>query len=102
MYNNISVSVRIFLVEDRSTEEDNNETWMKRGKLLRMMEELERQIFDWSVITVLNKQNGALVVENELIDFRADDVESIFLLNRRHGEQEPVADCVACSFTSVL
>ena len=39
--NNISICVRGFPVEDQSMEKDNNEMWMKRGKLLRRMEDLE-------------------------------------------------------------
>ena len=75
---------------------------MKRGKLLRRMEELELAMFHRLITILLNKQNGLLLVDDELIASRAEDVESKSLSNRKSGKERPVADCVACSFTSVM
>lgn len=55
-YNNISVSARGFHVEDHSVEEDNNEMWIYRGKLLMGMDELDIAMFDQSITTLVNKK----------------------------------------------
>ena len=43
-----------------------------------------------------------MVVDDELISSRASDVETKTISNRKTGKEGPVADCIACSFTSVL
>ena len=66
------------------------------------MEDLEKEMFERSVSTLLNKENSLLVVDDELTASRAEDVENKYLSNRKTGKERPVADYVACSFTSVV
>ena len=39
---NLSNCIRVFVVEGRDTLIDNNITWMKRGKVLRRFEDIEK------------------------------------------------------------
>ena len=74
---------------------------MKRGKMLRWLESLEREVFTKSVDTLLNRRNGSLVIDDELISSRAVDVEQKTVSERKSGKEGPVSDCIACSLTSV-
>jgi len=60
------------------------------------MEDLERDIFERSVSTLLNEENGVLVLDNELIASKVEDVENKSLSNRKTGKESSVADCVSC------
>ena len=77
-------------------------TWMKRGVMLRKLAPLEKEIFVKSIDTLMNQANAHLVIDDELIGSRAKDVESKSVSNRKAGKEGPTADCIACSFTSVM
>ena len=77
-------------------------TWMKRGVMLRKLAPLEKEVFVKSIDTLLNQGNAHLVIDDELIGSRAKDVESKSVLNRKAGKEGPTADCIACSFTSIM
>ena len=92
-----------FSVEGRQIYElDESDTWLKRGVLLSNLHKIEELIFERSVKTLLNKENGSLVIDDELISSCAKDVESKTLSNRKAGKEGPVSDCIACSVTNVL
>ena len=63
---------------------------------------MEKIVFERSIKTLLNRSNGSLVIDDELISSRAKDVESKTVSNRKAGKEGPVSDCLACSLTSVL
>ena len=75
---------------------------MGRGVMLRELEPLEKVIFTQSIDTLMHRCNAHLVTDDELIGSRAKDAKRKTVSNRKAGKEGPVADCVACSFTSVL
>ena len=81
---------------------DNDDSWMERHNLLRRMNALEKEAFKNSIQLLLNRTDGVLVVDDELIPSRAGDVERKAVTNRKAGKEGPVADCIACSQTSVI
>ena len=48
------------------------------------------------------QKNGILVINDELIFSRVDNVESNTVLNRKSGKEGPVSDFIMCSFTNNL
>ena len=101
-YKQIFTCIRGYPLDGRHKNYSDEATWMKRGVLLRELQPLEKEVFSKSVETLLNRSNGHLVIDDELIGSRSKDVESKTLSNRKAGKEGPSADCVACSFTSVL
>jgi hypothetical protein len=81
--------------------ENTDDVWMQRSNLLRNMNGLERSVFERSATHLLNKHNGILVINDELILSRASDVEAKTISNRKAGKEGPVADCVSCSVTNM-
>ena len=73
-----------------------------RKKQFRSCVELEKIIFKRSVDTFLNKTNGQLVVDDELIALKSRDVESKYVTKRKKGKEGFVTDCVACSLSNVI
>ena len=59
-------------------------------------------MFAKSIGTLMSKCKAHFLIDDELIGSRAKDVESKTVSNRKAGKEGTVADCVACSFTSVL
>ncbi len=51
---------------------------------------------------MLQKDNGVLVIDDELISSRANDVNTKTVSERKTGKEGPVVNCISCSFTSVL
>ena len=81
---------------------EENDTWLQRGILLKELRPLEKIIFERSIKKLLNRSNRSLVIDDELISSRAQDVESTTVSNRKAGKEGPVSDCLVCSLTSVL
>jgi hypothetical protein len=75
---------------------------MQHSNLLRNMNALEVSVFERSVTHLLNKNNGMLVIDDELTSSRASDVETKTISNRKAGKEGLVADCVSCSVTNTL
>ena len=63
---------------------------------------LEDLVFKKSVRDLINKENGFLVVDDELISSRAMDVEVKTISNRKTGKEGPVSDCVSCSLLDIM
>jgi len=93
-------NTRGYAVRGRSGSDDD--TWMQRKQSLRFISDLEKEIYAPSASMFINKTNGVLVVDDELVGSRAKDVELKSLSNRKAGKEGPVADCVSDSLTSVL
>ena len=70
--------------------------------LLANIHELESLVFQKSVRDLINKENGFLVVDDELISSRAKDVEVKTISNRKTGKEGPVSDCVSCSLLDIM
>jgi hypothetical protein len=100
-YNSILHNLRGYDMIGRSPE-NADAAWMQRSNLLRNMNGLERSFFERSVTHLLNKHNGVLVIDDELISSRASDVETKTISNRKAGKEGPVSDCVSCSVTNIL
>ena len=94
-FNRMLNSIRGFDIDKRNA--DNNDTWMQRKNFLRHLAELETAIFKPSVNILLNKKNGIIVTDDELLGSKANDVETKNLSNRKLGGKGPVSDCVADS-----
>ena len=101
-YKQIFEGIRGFPLDGRLKDFNEEITWMKRGNMLRKLEPLEKEMFSRSVKTLLNRDNGSLVIDDELISSRAGDVEQKTVSERKSGKEGPVSNCIACSFTSVL
>lgn len=101
-YKQIFDCIRGFPLDGRLKKYNEEITWMKRGSMLRNLEPLEKEMFSRSVKTLLNCDNGSLVIDDELKSSRAGDVEQRTVLERKSGKAGPVSDCIAFSFTSVL
>ena len=43
-----------------------------------------------------------MVVDDELLSSRAQDVETKAFLDRKAGKEGPISDCIACSLTSIM
>ena len=101
-YKNIYSCIRGYPLEGRQKDYNDEATWMRRGVLLRQLAPLEKDMFAKSVETLMNRSDAHLVIDDELIGSWLKDVESKSLSNRKAGKEGPTADCIACSFTSVL
>ena len=103
-YKQIYQCIRGFAMSGRHEEwkDYDKSTWMKRGVMLRQLAPLEKEVFVKSIGTLLNQGNAHLVIDDELIGSRAKDVENKSVSNRKAGKEGPTADCIACSFTSIM
>ncbi|KAG7347715.1 hypothetical protein IV203_016420 [Nitzschia inconspicua] len=79
----------------------HSNAWTQQGAMLRRMKEIEVALFERSVHALLDKENGFIVLDDELIASRAADVEQKAVSNRKRGKEGPVADCIACSMLSI-
>jgi hypothetical protein len=77
-------------------------TWFERGQTRGQLHDLESCIFERSVEILLNKRNGSIVIDDELISSKATDVESKIVSARKTGKEGPVTDNIACSLSSVM
>ena len=79
-----------------------SKTWSQEKRKFRSFSEFERIFFERSVDTFLNKSNGKLVVDDELISSKSVDVELKCVSERKQGKEGPVSDCISCSLTSIM
>ena len=70
---------------------------MQDKNRLQNLEELEEKMFAPSIKLILNKKNGELVLDDELIGSRSSDVECKTLSYRKAGKDGPVVDAIADS-----
>ena len=90
-----------FSVQGRTGNNDED-TWFQGNRLLRNLEDVEKAVFQPTVQLCLNKESGVLVVDDELIGSRAQDVELKSLSYRKADKEGPVADCVADSILGIM
>ena len=100
-YNQILSSLRGFEVTKREAQDDEN-VWLQQGNVLRNLWELEKLMFQNSILVLFNKKNGLLTYNNKLVSSKADNVESNAVTDRKSGNEGLVADCVSCSQCSIL
>ncbi|KAG7369946.1 hypothetical protein IV203_027692 [Nitzschia inconspicua] len=63
----------------------HSNAWTQQGAMLRRMKEIEVALFERSVHALLDKENGFIVLDDELIASRAADVEQKAVSNRKRG-----------------
>ena len=100
-YTVILDNIRGFDVVGRSPLKDDD-AWMQQSNLLANLHDLEEIMFQKSSDMLLHRGNGLVVLDDELVSSRANDVESKTLSNRKAGKEGPVSDCIACSLTSMM
>ena len=81
---------------------DDDDSWFQQDRLLVKMHSIEEVLFQNSVNLLLNRKSGSLVIDDELVASRANDVEAKMLTNRKKGKEGSVSDCIACSLTNVF
>ena len=70
--------------------------------LLCNMASLEKDLFVKNVDKFLSRRDENIVIDDELIGSRAQDVETKALSHPTAGKEGPTCDAIACSLTSVL
>ena len=98
----IIVRLRGYKVAGRSGDDSEEDVWMMRGSRLRKFDELEDLLFKPSVEILLNQKSGELVLDDELIGSRANDIEHKHKSERKAGKDGPVADAIADAHTCCL
>ena len=63
-------------VEDRDELMDKDTTYMKRGNVLRRLEDAEKMICQRFIDTLLNTKHGVLVIDDDLIASKANVVQT--------------------------
>jgi hypothetical protein len=71
-------------------QDSTEDSWFQRKNLLRHLEPLERMIFHQSTEILLNRKSGELVLDDELLGSRANDVKTKTLSHRISGKESPV------------
>jgi len=89
--------IRGYDVSGRSGDDTLEDTWMQDKNRLRNLEELEEKMFAPSIKLIMNKRSGELVLDDELIGSRSNDVECKTLSYRKAGKEGPVVDAIADS-----
>jgi len=99
-YNNIMSCLRGYEVNGRSGAD--GESWMRRKKLLRRLEPLEKKLYDKSVSIMMNRTNGVHVIDDEMFESRAKDVENKHVSSRKSAKEGPKADCLSDTSVATL
>ena len=94
--------LRGYDVSGRNGDDSMDDTWMQQMNGLRKMEILEEKMFQPSVDILMNKKSGELVLDDELIGSRSNDVECKTLSHRKSGKEGPVVDAIADSHVGCL
>ena len=100
-FDNILTSIRGYNVTSRTGDSGDN-SWKQRKKLLHNLNDLEKTIFKNSSSFTFNTKNGTLVMDDELVSFRAGDVEAKSFTNRKAGKDGPISDAMADSMICLL
>ena len=100
LYMNLINCTRGFGVESRGALMYNDITWMKREKVLRRLEDVEKMILKQPISTLINTKSCVSVIDDKLIVSRENDVETKKVSNHKSRKEGLFNDCVACSFTS--
>jgi hypothetical protein len=94
--------LRGYDVSGRNGDDSMDDTLMQQMNRLRKMEILEEKMFQPSVDILMNKKSGELVLDDELIGSRSNDVECKTLIHRKSGKEGPVVDAIADSHVGCL
>ncbi|KAL7456269.1 hypothetical protein ACHAWC_008134 [Mediolabrus comicus] len=81
---------------------NGDETWLRRRNLLRHLNPLEQSLFKESVSVLFNTRNGCLVIDDELIPSRAQDVENKTISTRKTGKEGITSDMIAEALMCLL
>jgi len=88
--------------DELDTSLNTADTWGQEKRKFRSFADFEKIFFERSIAILLNKKNGKLVVDDELISSKSVDVELKCVSQRKQGKEGPVADCISCSLTSAV
>ena len=88
--------------DELDTSLNTADTWGQEKRKFRSFADFEKIFFERSIAIFLNKKNGKLVVDDELISSKSVDVELKCVSQRKQGKEGPVADCISCSLTSAV
>ena len=83
--------------DELDTSLNTADTWAQERRKFRSFAEFEKIFFQRSIEIMLNKHNGKLVVDDELIASKSVDVELKCVSQRKQGKEGPIADCISCS-----
>ena len=75
--------------------------WLQQSNLLCQIQGMEQLMFECSAKILFCRQ-GLVVVGNELLSSRAQDVETKAISDRKAGKEGLISDCIACSLTSMM
>ena len=75
-YKQIYSCIRGFPLDERHEDFNDETAWMRRGVMFRELVSLEKEVFVESVETLMNRSNAHLVIDDELIGYRAKNIKS--------------------------
>ena len=73
--------------------------WMEQNNSnsLCQIHPIEQLFFERTISVMLNKKNGLLVLDDELVSSHATDVKLKTISNHKSGKKGPVSDCISNS-----
>ena len=75
---------------------------MEQNNILCQIHPIELLFFERTILVMLDKKNGLLVLDEELVSSRATDVELKTVSDHKSGKERPVADCISNSQIGTL
>ena len=75
--------------------------WLEAKTTTNQLYAIEKLIFQRSIKCLLNKSNGMLVIDDELVSSQSKDVELKNISQRKKGKEGQTADCINCSLTNL-
>ena len=75
---------------------------MEQNNILCQIHPIEQFFFERTISVMLNKKNGLLVLDYELVSSHAIDVELKAVSSHKSGKEGPVSDCISDSQIGTL
>ena len=100
-FNNIMTCIRGYDVTSRYGDNIDNH-WIQRQKVLRNLNQLEKDIFRNSISILFDSRNGSMVVDDEMLGTNAKGYDGKAFSDRKAGKNGPIADAMADSMVCML
>ena len=100
-YNQIMNNLRGFDMTRRMIL-DVSASWNDQRNKLKNLHSLEKKVFDRSIEFFFDSMNSCVVLDDELIASKGEDVESKLLSDRKSGKEGPTTDVVSDSFFQII
>ena len=100
-YKNIFACIKGFPLKGHLKNVDKEIMLINVGRCYANLNHWRRK-FVRSVETLLNQSTRSVVINDELIPSCAGDIEQKTLSQRKAGKDDPVSDCIVCSFTCIF